>query len=160
MSSLTDNAGVGRSDVIPGQTLMPLRPADFGILQQNFQANLLKVAAMAADDLPPAMERRIMSAATACIAEGQLHYGSPGFDYAMYSIDNLPALLCQCLKEKQPRTTVAGAMALITDSNRVAILQGCLEMAGYVKKKEEPSTPQSKPPGTGTPSTPPSESAG
>jgi hypothetical protein len=147
------------TDLIPKHTLTTLRLSALAALERHFEAAHLKVAATAASELPKRAGDALLDKAMQYVEEGNLRYGMVGFYRALHRLDNLPALLCECLKEAHPKMTPAAAGMLIPDDDfpqRTKIRNTCVELAGYEQpKKEPPQTPPTEPgaaPSTGTPS--------
>lgn len=132
-------AGVGRSDIIPGKVLMPLRIPGYAELQRQFEANYLRTAIRATEGLPDHQASRGLDHAEKVISSGKFRYGMEAFDKEINSFENLPFLLYLLIRESDPKITPAGAALLITDENRGKVYAAALNLAGYAppQKKSE-----------------------
>lgn len=128
---MSDLLAVPRTDVIEGYTLMPLALPAFSQLRRHFEASYLGLAAVAAEGKTASVEKRLMEAAHEFINRGNFEYGMRAHRFAMLADDNLPFLLCLCLKEKHPDMTPAKADRLAPQAIRQKVHNACLECAGW-----------------------------
>lgn len=164
MAELAKLVGIGRTDIIPEYTLMPLRPEAYARLQRQFEATYFQVGAVSSASLPMGLDGKpgpaaqfIMDTVNKTITAGRFAYGCAEFDYAFRAIDHLPHILAECLKEKHPKMNPIKAALLYDMTTSDKVLRGCMECAGYVFKKKAVEG-ENQNPTTGMPPSAPSSS--
>jgi hypothetical protein len=134
MSNLSDLAASGRSiPELPGITLSPWELHDYGTAEDEFErAHLAKVTGAAySNGMPPEARDHLIRTANAHISEGNLKYGSRGFDLQLFAPSNVPFMLWISGRAKTKNFLLEDAQRLVAQSKiRNAVHNVLLELAG------------------------------
>lgn len=150
MGELAELTGAGRSDIIEGYTLMPLRLLDYGELERIFEARHVARAQAAAEGMPADAAAKIMRQALDDVKRGEFTFGKDAFDDEAMKLANLPLLAYLEIRQKHPDIDLEKTVDLLTAQPDLgAVREAVLSLARYRVKKKPPATATEAEPSTG-----------
>jgi hypothetical protein len=159
MPTLSDLAGAGRSDVLPGYVLSPPRLREWADAETEAAASYIRAVRQSCIGLPAEVSVALMQQSLDLVAAGEFGMGMPKLDAYLRSATAAPFILWLCLRVKHPQVSrdkvddVTSGVAEEDVARAVLELWGFLPTGGAKKKTVSESSNQS----TGGESSKPSE---
>lgn len=160
MSQLSDIAGSGRTNVIPGYVLSQLQLPDYGFAEDAFARWYIQRVTLGARKATEAIQLKAIESAQKDITSGWLTFAMPGFDAMLKSAKGMELMTWLSLRIKHHDITRAKTRELIRAVDENLLARALLDMMGFTASRKKKRAPIASPPSpsTGTPSIPSSGS--
>lgn len=145
MCALSDLAGSGRSDVLPGLTLMPPTLVEIGEAEEEFGRQHIRLVSESTLQAPPDIRQRDLDRAIQQVEDGDYSFGMDGFRRYAMKVSNYSFLTWLLARRSDPRLSLAEVKKKMAEASNFNY-QVLWELWGYrLKKAEDPSQPEVSP---------------